>query len=252
MRKMMLVFSAMLVTLLFFIPMDNIFFEYVSFYLNAIRLLILIFLASVLALVYSKSHGKIKGLLKKVSYVSLFVIVTVCSLDSVNSYSSYVSERYSSVLSESYVIEEKYKQFLPFYDLFYEINGENAYYAVALDSTKTLKGLYISNRPYELKANSSSYVTECYTSNSFLLMSKLKLDEFINISKNKYVLCDEFFIEDSNENIVKIYSNSFGYIACIYTNQMIATIEAEYIFDIDLDCFRQIVKSQFLNLKDWS
>ena len=245
MHKKILIFSLALISfLLFLIPLDDIFFEYISFYLNVIRMFLFVFVAIILSDIIGKKNVKAKVGFRKTLYVSFIVAVAILSFDAIKSFNSFESDRYTSVLTEGNEIEEKYEKYLPFYDAFYEINADNVYYAFASDRSNTLENLYISNRPYELKDDSSSYTASCFKSNSFLMMLKLKFENFISVLKNQYILCDKFIIEDSDRIVVKIYQSSYGYIAYLSADKTYATIEVKHINNVDVNSFSQIIRIQ--------
>lgn len=231
--------SALFTLLLFlFVPIENVFFDAIPIYVNLVRAFLFLSIVYFILGIVSKK----KRLKKSIQIILVFLIVMVLSLDSFVSYDSFNADRYTSVLNESYEIDNKLKNLLPFYNDFY---GDEAYYAFSTDSTNMVNRFQISNRTHNLKANSSSYNVCCYNSKSILLKAKITLDNALSRLKEGYVLLEEFNAEDTDTSIVKIYSNSSGYLASFSLNKVFATIELKYMKNISLSFFYEIVRVQF-------
>lgn len=235
-----LISSIVVIAYFMFVPIDDLHLYNVPVWLNIILFLVLMSIVLLMTMYIHRKHQHFSlcfGLV--VALVFLFI-----SLYSVTNayigYHSLIQICDTSLMTESYNTENR--DFLPYYDLFYQIGEEDAFYSFSVDKIKQCEYVRINNKPYTMKPNSTSYTAERYKIDNVFLKLKHKSDLSLKLARSGYILES---IHDTDKGKIKIYSNGIGYFAISDSPNYLINIELLYSYGtVSLEDFARMVVEQ--------
>lgn len=232
-----------------FTPIEDMFFYNIPISLSIIATLYALSLILFLMSIIYRKETPLSSVRKVIAFIICITFV-VCSVFIVNAYTEYKSfqdSRDTSLLTGTYDVDDEKRIFLPYYDYFYNIGGNDAYYAFAVDKVNQCEYIVIDNRPYTLSPNSISYTAKRFSSANMFIKLKYKLENWSELMKYGYVLQSDFDKDMNDGEKVEIYSNGNGYMGIIDTAGYICTIQLSCINknEISLDDFSNMATEQF-------
>lgn len=232
-----LIVSLILGAYILFVPTEKLNFFLVPIFLSIISILYILRVVYFAADIVKKFSRL--SFLQKFFKLIICIVVLICTFFAGNaafSCATLESSEETSLLT-SYAIDDELREYLPFYDSFYEEGGEDAYYGLSLDNIKQCEYIRIDNRPHTDDESSASYTAERFRSVNIFLNLKYRCELILKYYRSDYKIQEKYTSYTTEDRKLKFYEGEDSYLAIadafttIYCVELLRVKESGISFD---------------------